>query len=121
MAGSSFHYDLLLFTFYFLLSTCYLPWHSLYFFPLPQGQGSLRPTLGSSRRIVSTTVSGRRPAAAAALRANSSERFVRTLLKSVFCSRASRTSSAAARRSFPLDKYEHTSSLILYTSPSNNS
>ncbi len=21
------------------------PWHALYFFPLPQGQGSLRPTL----------------------------------------------------------------------------
>src|SRR6185312_15080192 len=26
------------------------PWHFLYFFPLPQGQGSLRPTLGSLRR-----------------------------------------------------------------------
>jgi hypothetical protein len=25
-----------------------LPWHFLYFLPLPQGQGSLRPTLGSS-------------------------------------------------------------------------
>ena len=22
------------------------PWHCLYFFPLPQGQGSLRPTFG---------------------------------------------------------------------------
>jgi hypothetical protein len=29
---------------------CYasLPWHCLYFFPLPQGQGSLRPTLGTA-------------------------------------------------------------------------
>jgi hypothetical protein len=25
------------------------PWHFLYFFPLPQGQGSLRPTLFSAR------------------------------------------------------------------------
>jgi hypothetical protein len=25
----------------------YTPWHFLYFFPLPQGQGSLRPTLSS--------------------------------------------------------------------------
>ena len=24
----------------------YFPWQNLYFFPLPQGQGSLRPTLG---------------------------------------------------------------------------
>ncbi len=27
----------------------YTPWHFLYFFPLPQGQGSLRPTLSSFR------------------------------------------------------------------------
>ena len=27
----------------------YTPWHFLYFFPLPQGQGSLRPTLSSLR------------------------------------------------------------------------
>ena len=27
----------------------YVPWHFLYFFPLPQGQGSLRPTLSSLR------------------------------------------------------------------------
>ena len=27
-----------------------LPWHFLYFLPLPQGHGSLRPTLGSARR-----------------------------------------------------------------------
>ncbi len=27
-----------------------LPQHCLNFFPLPQGQGSLRPTLGASRR-----------------------------------------------------------------------
>ena len=26
------------------------PWHFLYFLPEPQGQGSLRPTLGASRR-----------------------------------------------------------------------
>ena len=31
------------------------PWHFLYFFSLPQGHGSLRPTFGSLRRIVSTT------------------------------------------------------------------
>src|SRR6187551_3910219 len=80
-------------THYSLLTIHYLPWHCLYFFPLPQGHGSLRPTLGSSRLTVSTTVSGRRPAAAAAaLRATSSVRLVRTLLKSVFCSRASLTS-----------------------------
>ena len=28
-----------------------LPWQLLYFFPLPQGQGSLRPTFGATRRI----------------------------------------------------------------------
>jgi hypothetical protein len=28
------------------------PWHFLYFLPLPQGHGSFRPTLGSSRRTV---------------------------------------------------------------------
>src|SRR5215203_3380234 len=28
------------------------PWHFLYFFPLPHGQGSFRPTFGSSRRTV---------------------------------------------------------------------
>src|SRR5262245_52509114 len=33
------------------------PWHFLYFFPLPHGQGSFRPTLGSSRRTVLTTSS----------------------------------------------------------------
>ena len=30
----------------------HLPWHCLYFLPLPQGHGSLRPTFGVSRRIV---------------------------------------------------------------------
>src|SRR5690606_36614811 len=30
----------------------YAPWHFLYFFPLPQGQGSLRPTLSSVRWTV---------------------------------------------------------------------
>ena len=34
-----------------------VPWHFLYFFPLPQGQGSLRPTFGSSRRTVFTAAS----------------------------------------------------------------
>src|SRR5215211_3707840 len=33
------------------------PWHFLYFFPLPHGQGSLRPTFGSSRRTVFTLAS----------------------------------------------------------------
>src|SRR5262249_44061340 len=37
---------------------CAPPWHFLYFFPLPQGQGSLRPTLGSSRRMVLTFSTG---------------------------------------------------------------
>src|SRR3954465_3214885 len=32
----------------------YVPWHFLYFFPLPQGQGSLRPTFSCSRTIVLT-------------------------------------------------------------------
>ena len=27
----------------------YIPWHFLYFFPLPQGHGSLRPTFSSLR------------------------------------------------------------------------
>ena len=31
------------------------PWHFLYFFPLPQGQGSLRPTFLPSRRNVCTS------------------------------------------------------------------
>ena len=29
----------------------YAPWHFLYFFPLPQGQGSLRPTLFTSGAV----------------------------------------------------------------------
>src|SRR6185503_3540651 len=33
------------------------PWHFLYFFPLPHGHGSLRPTFGSSRRTVLITSS----------------------------------------------------------------
>ena len=33
---------------------CPLPQQFLYFFPLPQGQGSLRPTFGDLRRNVST-------------------------------------------------------------------
>src|SRR3990170_1151931 len=37
-------------TCYVLRAACYAaPWHFLYFLPLPQGQGSLRPTFGSSR------------------------------------------------------------------------
>src|SRR6476659_9254422 len=35
----------------------YAPWHFLYFFPLPHQQGSLRPSLGSSRRTVFTGAS----------------------------------------------------------------
>jgi hypothetical protein len=31
-----------------------LPWHFLYFLPLPHGQGSFRPTFGCSRRICLT-------------------------------------------------------------------
>ena len=45
------------------------PWHFLYFLPLPQGQGSLRPTFGSSRLTVLTALvaaDARRPAAARA-------------------------------------------------------
>src|SRR5687767_14374337 len=34
-----------------------MPWHFLYFLPLPHGHGSLRPTLGSSRRMVLMTSS----------------------------------------------------------------
>ena len=33
------------------------PWHFLYFFPLPHGHGSFRPTFGSSRRTVFTSAS----------------------------------------------------------------
>jgi len=32
-------------------SVRYLPQHFLYFFPLPHGHGSLRPTFGDSSRI----------------------------------------------------------------------
>src|SRR5262245_23042752 len=32
----------------------FVPWHFLYFLPLPQGHGSLRPTLGPSRLTVWT-------------------------------------------------------------------
>ena len=88
-----------------LYALCYFPWHCLYFFPLPHGQGSFLPTLGSSRLTVSTIVSGRRPAAAAAfLLAASSTRFVLILLKSVFCSLASRTSSLPCIIKCPRDK-----------------
>src|SRR5512145_1904646 len=33
------------------------PWHFLYFLPLPHGQGSFRPTFGSSRLTVLITSS----------------------------------------------------------------
>src|SRR4029079_3377178 len=33
------------------------PWHFLYFFPLPQGQGSFRPAFGASRLTWRTTSS----------------------------------------------------------------
>jgi hypothetical protein len=33
----------------------YFPQHFLYFFPLPQGQGSLRPTFGAELRMRWTT------------------------------------------------------------------
>src|SRR3954471_16428758 len=33
------------------------PWHFLYFFPLPHGHGSLRPTFGASWRTVLTAAS----------------------------------------------------------------
>src|ERR1700730_17655058 len=33
------------------------PWHFLYFFPEPHGQGSLRPTLSPARRFVAPLVS----------------------------------------------------------------
>ena len=35
----------------------FAPWHFLYFFPLPQGQGSLRPTLGIERCCVAGALS----------------------------------------------------------------
>ena len=34
----------------------FVPWHFLYFLPLPQGQGSLRPTFLPSRLTVCTVV-----------------------------------------------------------------
>ena len=34
------------------------PWQFLYFLPLPQGQGSFRPTFGLARRYGSTMVVG---------------------------------------------------------------
>ena len=40
-----------------LFSHAACPWHFLYFFPLPHGHGSLRPTLGSSRLTVLITSS----------------------------------------------------------------
>ncbi len=54
------------------------PWHFLYFFPLPHGHGSFRPTFGSSRRIVFgdgvVTADARRLSAAAAARMDSARR-----------------------------------------------
>ena len=41
------------------------PWHCLYFLPLPQGQGSLRPTLGASRTTVWGLAGAASPSAAA--------------------------------------------------------
>lgn len=37
------------------------PWHFLYFFPLPQGQGSLRPTLFSARWAGACAATGSSP------------------------------------------------------------
>ena len=31
---------------FFVISLVYIPWHFLYFRPLPHGHGSLRPTFG---------------------------------------------------------------------------
>jgi hypothetical protein len=43
-----------------------LPWHFLYFLPLPQGQGSFRPTFGSARRMGRGSPSPLPPASLAA-------------------------------------------------------
>ena len=43
---------------------CTTPWHFLNFLPDPQGQGSLRPTFGLARWIVSTFASAPPSAAA---------------------------------------------------------
>ena len=39
------------------IASVHAPWHFLYFFPLPHGHGSLRPTFGSSRLTCLTTSS----------------------------------------------------------------
>lgn len=39
----------------------YAPWHFLYFLPLPQGQGSLRPTLASARCTGAGAAAGSSP------------------------------------------------------------
>src|SRR5215813_10446605 len=73
--------------------TAYLaatPQHFLYFFPEPQGQGSLRPTLAAPR----TTCCGLLPLVAPAMRACSSSLFLR---RSNWASRSS-TEVAARRR-----------------------
>ena len=66
------------------------PWHFLYFFPLPHGQGSLRPTFGSSRftwRIDVVAAGARRPrrvaAALGAAAADGAERRRRRRLRRV--------------------------------------
>ena len=41
--------------------TLHVPWHFLYFLPLPQGQGSLRPTLFSVRWAGACAVIGSSP------------------------------------------------------------
>jgi hypothetical protein len=40
----------------------YAPWHFLYFFPLPQGHGSLRPSLGPSETVFGAVVAPPAPA-----------------------------------------------------------
>src|SRR5437588_12975992 len=39
----------------------YAPWHFLYFFPLPQGQGSLRPILLAAMVRADAAATGARP------------------------------------------------------------
>src|SRR6202043_1485594 len=44
-----------------ILTHACLPQQFLYFFPLPHGQGSLRPTFGASLRVVGITSSSSSP------------------------------------------------------------
>lgn len=79
-----------------VLGVNYAPWHFLYFFPDPQGQGSFRPTFSCPRTTCCTCCASPAPA----MRACSSSRRLR-LMKASSSSSAEVETRRGGRRPLP--------------------